>query len=238
IAGRAVYFPANTGAAGTTLQVWEIDPDTGERLEAAPLDSFSIAANGNWGPVTLDPTAYYEFQLLRPGRSEHHFYRQPLIRNSALVRLNTSQAGSVIEETTNASDDHASLVISRDMEWWGDRGTDNDLLEISTTSLLWGDQPAANIIDPAIGSRNIGIHVHDDEATPAVTTGDPLPYFPEQPFQWGVDVYMPASTPADGVISVVSTPRGDTDNKQTLNVPNLPSSQHRISLTFNDYVQD
>ncbi|MCO5786342.1 alpha/beta hydrolase [Pseudomonas sp. G11-1] len=238
IAGRAVYFPANTGAAGTTLQVWEIDPDTGERLEAAPLDTFSITANGNWGPVTLDPTAYYEFQLLRPGRSEHHFYRQPLIRNSALVRLNTSQAGSVIEENTNASDDHASLVISRDMEWWGDRGTDNDLLEISTTSLLWGDQPAVNIIDPAIGSRNIGIHVHDDEATPAVTTGDPLPYFPEQPFQWGVDVYMPASTPADGVISVVSTPRGDTDNKQTLNVPNLPSSQHRISLTFNDYVQD
>src|SRR5690606_32433060 len=125
IAGRAVYFPANTGAAGTTLQVWEIDPDTGERLEAAPLDTFSITANGNWGPVTLDPTAYYEFQLLRPGRSEHHFYRQPLIRNSALVRLNTSQAGSVIEENTNASDDHASLVISRDMEWWGDRGTDN-----------------------------------------------------------------------------------------------------------------
>src|SRR5690554_5952819 len=69
IAGRAVYFPANTGAAGTTLQVWEIDPDTGERLEAAPLDTFSITANGNWGPVTLDPTAYYEFQLLRPGRS-------------------------------------------------------------------------------------------------------------------------------------------------------------------------
>lgn len=238
IAGRAVYFPANTGAAGTTLQVWEIDADTGERLEAAPLDIFSITANGNWGPVTLDPAAHYEFQLLRPGRSEHHFYRQPLIRNSALVRLNTSPAGSAIEANTNVSDDHASLVITRDMEWWGNRGTDNDVLEIATTSLLWGDQPAVNIIEPAIGSRNIGIHVHDDAATPAVTTGDPLPYFPDQPFQWGVDVYMPASTPVDGVISVVSTPRGDTSSKQTLNVPNLPSSEHRISLIFNDYIQD
>src|SRR5690606_6179951 len=53
IAGRAVYFPANSGADGTTLRVWEIDPDTAERLESSPVDSFNIGANGNWGPVTL-----------------------------------------------------------------------------------------------------------------------------------------------------------------------------------------
>ena len=238
IAGRAVYFPANSGAAGTTLRVWAIDPDTAERLERSPVDSFTIGADGNWGPVTLDPTAHYEFQLLRPGRTEHHFYRQPLIRDSALVRLNTSPAGSAIETNTNSSDDHAALVITRDMEWWGDRGDGNDVLEISTTSPLWGDQPPRNIITSAIGDRNIGIHVHDDEATPRISTGNPLPYFPDQAFQWGVDVFMPASSPADGVISVVSTPRGDTDNRQVLNVPNLPSSEHRISLIFNDYIQD
>ncbi|WP_157718658.1 hypothetical protein [Halopseudomonas litoralis] len=238
IAGRAVYFPANTGAAGTTLRVWQVDPDTGERLQATPMDSFGIAADGNWGPVTLDPAAHYEFSLLRPGRAEHHFYRQPLIRNSTLVRLNTSPEGSAIETNTQVSDDHAALVITRDMEWWADRGADNDVLEIATTSLLWPVQPAVNILEPAIGSGNIGIHVHDDQATPALTTGDPLPYFPDQPFQWGVDVYMPASMPADGTISVVSTPRGDTNRRQTLNVPNLASSAHRISLIFNDYIQD
>src|SRR5690606_31589205 len=230
IAGRAVYFPANSGADGTTLRVWEIDPDTAERIERSPVDSFNIGADGNWGPVTLDPTAHYEFQLLRPGRTEHHFYRQPLIRDSALVRLNTSPAGSAIETNTNSSDDHAALVITRDMEWWGDRGDDNDVLTIATTSPLGGDQAPRNIITSAIGDRNIGIHVHDDEATPGVSTGNPLPYFPAQAFQWGIDVFMPASSPADGVIAVVSTPRGDTDNRQVLNVPNLPSSEHRISL--------
>lgn len=238
ISGRAVYFPANSGASGTTLQVWEVDRDTGERIDSEPLASFNIASNGEWGPVRLDPQAYYEFHLLRPGRADHHFYRQPLIRDSRFVRLNTSPAGSEIENNTQVSDDHAALVISRDMEWWGDRGADNDILEISTTSALWGDQPAVDIITPAIGSGRIGIHVHDDQATPALTTGDPLPYFPDQPFQWGVDVYMPASTPVDGSISVVSAPRGDTDNPQRLNVPNWASSSHRISLIFNDYVQD
>lgn len=123
------------------------------------------------------------------------------------------------------------------MEWWGDRGADNDVLEISTTSAS-GDQAAVDIISSAMGSANIGIHVHDDEATPLLTSGEPLPYFPEQPFQWGVDVYMPAAEPPDGTISIVSSPRGDTANQQILNVPNWASSGHRISLIFNDYQQD
>lgn len=238
ISGRAVYFPANAGASGTQLQIWEVDADTGERLDGEAVASFDIDSDGQWGPAELDPQAHYEFLLLRPGRADHHFYRQPLIRDSHLVRLNTSPAGSEIELNTNTSDDHASLVITRDMEWWADRGAETDLLEISTTSPSGGDQAVVDIIDRAMGNGNIGIHVHDDAASPLLTTGDELPYFSDQPFQWGVDVYMPASTPPDGVISVVSSPRGDTGNQQVLNVPNWASSGHRISLIFNDHVQD
>lgn len=238
ISGRAVYFPANAGASGNQLEIWEVDADTGQRLEGEPVASFDIDSDGEWGPAELDPQKHYEFLLLRPGRADHHFYRQRLIRDSHLVRLNTSLAGSDIELNTNTSDDHASLVISRDMEWWADRGANTDILEISTTSPSAGDQAAVNIMDSAMGNGNIGIHVHDDDVSPLLTTGDPLLYFADQLFQWGVDVYMPASTPPDGVISIVSSPRGDTENQQVLNVPNWASSGHRISLTFNDYVQD
>lgn len=237
VSGRAVYFPANVGAEGTRLQIWEVDADSGERLDSDPLASFEIGSDGRWGPAKLNPEAHYEFLLLRPGRADHHFYRQPLIRDSHLVRLNTSPAGSEIELNTNVSDDHAALVITRDMEWWGDRGADTDMLEISTTSRA-GNQAAVDIITPAMGNGNIGIHVHDDQATPLLTSGAPLPYFSAQPFQEGVDVYMPAATPPNGVISVVSTPRGDTARQQVLNVPNWASSGHRISLIFNDYQQD
>ena len=237
ISGRAVYFPANAGAAGTRLQIWEVDADSGARLDSDPIAAFDIGSDGRWGPARLDPDAHYEFLLLRPGRADHHFYRQPLIRDSHLVRLNTSPAGSEIELNTNVSDDHAALVITRDMEWWGDRGADTDILEISTDSGS-GDQAAVDIITPAMGNGSIGIHVHDDSASPLLTTGLPLPYFSDQPFQEGVDVYMPAATPPNGVISVVSTPRGDSAMQQVLNVPNWASSGHRISLIFNDYQQD
>lgn len=237
VSGRAVYFPANTGAAGTRLQIWEVDAASGMRVDGSPVSSFAIGSDGHWGPARLDSQAHYEFLLLRPGRADHHFYRQPQPRDSHLVRLNTSPAGSAIEANTHVTDQHAALVISRDREWWGDRGVDNDILEISTTSAA-GDQAAVDIISTAMQSNNIGIHVHDDEVTPLLTSAQPLPYFPAQPFQWGVDVYMPAETPADGVISIVSSPRGDTAHQQVLNVPNWASSGHRISLIFNDYVQD
>lgn len=238
ISGRAVYFPANEGAEGTQLQVWAIDADTGDRSANDPLDTFAIAADGQWGPVDLELGAYYEFELVRPGRATHHFYRQPFLRSSDLVRFNTSPVGSAIESNTNVGPDHSTLVISRDKEWSVDNGAQTDILEISTVSPLWGDEPAFNIIRADMGRGNIGIHVHDDAATPALTTGELLPYFPDQIFQTGVDVNMPAASPPDGYITLSSAPRGDTDNLQILNVPNWPSSDHRISITFNDFVQD
>lgn len=239
VSGRAVYFPANTGADGTTLNIWAIDSATGHRIDEEPLASFEIDESGNWGPAMLDPQAHYELHLVRPGRSDHHFYRQPVLRGSNLVRLNTSPAGSAIEENTNSGPSHATLVISRDMEWWTSHESgENDVLEIGTISPLWGDQPAVNILRPEMGNGDIGIHVHDTAERPAVTTGDLIAYFVGQPFQSGVDVYMPATSPPDGTISVVSSPRGDASRKQVLNVPNWASSKHRISLIFNDYIQD
>ncbi|WP_415054743.1 alpha/beta fold hydrolase [Halopseudomonas sp.] len=238
IAGRAVYFPANEGAEGTTLQVWSIDADTGARLENTALDSVAITADGNWGPFALEADTHYEFELTRPGRATHHFYRQPFLRSSDLVRFNTSPVGSAIEANTNTGPDHSSLVISRDLEWLVDNGAQTDVLEISTVSPLWGDEPAVNALIPEMGPGNIGIHIHDDAATPALTTVELLPYFPDQLFQTGVDVNMPAASPPDGYITLTSTPRGDTASPQVFNVPNWASSDHRISITFNDFVQD
>ena len=238
VSGRAVLFPANTGAEGTTLNVWSIDPDTGARLENEPLATADIDASGRWGPFDLQAGEHYEFQLLRPGRAEHHFYRQPFLRNSSLVRFNTSAAGSDIEANTHTGPDHAALVISRDMEWWGDRGEETDRLEIATTSALWPDEEAFDVMSSISANSVIGIHVHDAESYPAITTGELLPYFPSQPFQSGVDVNMPATSPADGVITITSYPRGDSSRPQVFNVPNRPSLDHRVSLTFNDFVQD
>ncbi len=66
----------------------------------------------------------------------------------------------------------------------------------------------------------------------------PLPYFATQPFQSGVDVFMPAAADASGTITIRNIPRGDTSRPQTLNVPNWPSDLNSISVVFTDYPVD
>ncbi len=239
VSGRAVLFPQNTGADGATLEIWVVDSETGARTDEEPLAVFEIGADGDWGPVELESGAHYEKVLLRDDRADHHFYRQPLLRNTHLLRLNTSPADSAILENTNAGPDHAALVVSRDMEWRGAVGEgENDVLEITTVSPRWGDQGPVNAIVEGVGNGNIALHLHDAESTPAISTLELLPYFPDQAFQSGVDVYMPATSPPDGVISLVSRPRGDSDREQAINVPNWASSDHRISVIFNDWLPD
>jgi hypothetical protein len=107
------------------------------------------------------------------------------------------------------------------------------VLEISA-----GDEGPVNVLADFVGNDAIGLHLHDDVATPAETTLAALPYFSTQPFQSGVDVFLPAADPSDSTITVRNIPRGDTDRPQTLNVPNWPSSTHSISVVFTDYPVD
>lgn len=242
IAGRTVNFPQNSGADGATLEIWKIETKTGKRQALDYV--LSIGADGRWGPVQLDANTHYEFNVIRAGMSDVHFYHQPFIRDTDMVRLNVSPAGSLILTNTNTSDNHSGLVISRQKEWWVNHPSgQNDVLTIETSSASLGGQPAVDVI-PAITTTGafgvngiIALHVHDDAATPGVTTLAPLPYFPTVTFQTGMDVYMPAATPTDGTIRLRSLHRGDASNPQVLYIPNWASSGHRISVIFNDYVQ-
>ena len=70
------------------------------------------------------------------------------------------------------------------------------------------------------------------------STLGPLPYFAGQPFQSGIDVFLPSSPDGAGTITVTNLPRGDAGRPQTLNVPRWPSSGHAISVVFTDYPAD
>jgi hypothetical protein len=85
--------------------------------------------------------------------------------------------------------------------------------------------------------NKIGIHAFD-AGLDKVSTLAPIPFFLAQTFQTGVDIWMPATDPPDGTISFTNEPRGDTSRPQTVNVPNWASDDHRVSIQFNDYVQD
>jgi hypothetical protein len=239
LSGRAVNFPANTGRSGATLDVWEVDPATGGRTGDAPLDSFELGDDGAFGPLEVEPGAHHEFVLSTDESPiRHHLYLQPYVRSSDLVRLPSSPPDGTTRANTNVGDGHASIVAIRMREWYAKDdpdlpGDERDVLEVSSD----GGEPV-NVMTDFVGNGAIGLHLHDDAATPGESTLAALPYFSSQPFQSGIDVFLPASEAADGTITVTNTPRGDTEHPQTLNVPDWPSAGHSISVMFADHPVD
>ncbi|WP_158548543.1 alpha/beta fold hydrolase [Blastococcus sp. TF02A-26] len=231
ISGRAVNFPANTGREAT-LDVWAIDPDTGARTEDEPHASEELGSDGEFGPIELENGAHYEYALSSDASEiVHHLYLQPYVRSSNFVRLLSSEPDGPVRTNTNTGDDHSALVITRMREWHSEG--DADVLQLSVD----GGEPV-DVITDFVGNDGIGLHVHDDVATPGETTLAALPYFSEQPFQSGIDVFLPASPDADSTITATNLPRGDTGRPQTLAVPNWPSSGHTVSLVFTDWPVD
>jgi hypothetical protein len=112
-------------------------------------------------------------------------------------------------------------------------GDQRDILEVSTD-----DAAPVNVMADFVENGAIGLHLHDDAASPGQTTLAPLPYFSDAPFQSGVDVFIPGADPPDATITVTNTPRGDTARPQILRVPNWSSTHHAISVVFTDYPVD
>lgn len=231
ISGRAVNFPANTGREAT-LDIWAIDADTGARTGDEPHASIELDTDGGFGPVELENGAHYEYALSSDATPVvHHLYLQPYVRSSGFVRLLSSAPDGPVRQNTNLGEEHSALVITRMREWHA--SGDADVLELSVD----GGEPA-DVITDFVGNNAIGLHVHDDAATPGETTLTKLPYFGDQPFQSGIDVFLPASPDADGTLTARNLPRGDAARPQTLNAPNWPSAGHTVSLVFSDWPVD
>jgi pimeloyl-ACP methyl ester carboxylesterase len=244
LSGRAVNFPANTGREGATLDVWEVDADTGARTSDEPHASFELGPDGSFGPFTAEPGAHFEWVLSTADSDvQHHLYLQPYVRSSHLVRLLSSPPNGPTRENTNVGEGHAAIIAMRMREWYATdiatvEGDQRDVLEISTRG-PGIDEPPVNAVTEFMGNGTIGLHIHDDAATPGETTLAALPYFSQQPFQSGADVFIPASAgEPEGTVTITNIPRGDTARPQTLNVPNWPSSQHSISVVFTDHPVD
>jgi pimeloyl-ACP methyl ester carboxylesterase len=229
ISGRAVNFPANTGRAGAKLEIWPLDSATGNRVGTTPLASIMIPESGDFGPVVVEPTKHYELVLIGSDDSNHHFYPQPFLRCDKLVRLLSGPSDSPSRMNTNRGPDHVAAIAMRMREW-----RQTDVLEIKTTRPS-GETPVVNGIGTTV-SDAIAVFLHDDTTTPKMSSRAELTAV-SGPFQSGVDIYMPAATPADGTITFTSFPRGDRMSPQVIRTPNWASDKHLISVVFSDFPQ-
>jgi pimeloyl-ACP methyl ester carboxylesterase len=232
LAGRAVLFPSNAGAEGSTLRVYQVNPRTGQRVGRGPIATTTLGADGAWGPIRAKGWASYEFELRRPDSDNaHHLYFQPFRRSDRLVRLLTSLPNTGLDLLTEHSERHTNLIMLRNKEWWGDQGAGSDTLTVNGTNLLSAATAPRTKRSIAVFAFDAGLDAvsHPDASIPALSA---------LPFITGVDLYVPAANPPRGVVRLVSRQRGAGGATDVVNVPNWQSATHRVSVQFNDYHQD
>ena len=83
-------FANNLPLPGARLEVFAIDPATGER-RGAPAYSKTVGADGLWGPFVAQPGTRYEFAIAAPGYATTHIYRSPFPRSSDVVHLRAAR---------------------------------------------------------------------------------------------------------------------------------------------------
>jgi len=233
LAGRAVIFPQNIGVqqSGAALEIWEIDSQTGARIGNQPQVTYPIGGTGDWGPFKAKAGVNYEFTLVRETLVVH-FYFEPFIRSDYLIRLNTEIPGKGMGSHMDTSDRQSNMYISRNKEFWGDQGAESDVLAINGTNICTG------AICP-LNKLVVAIFVYDNGADGKTDLTAPVTYFYTTVafFISGADLFIPATNPPAGTISMILTPRGGGGKTQVINVPNWVSIKDRISVQFNDFLQ-
>jgi pimeloyl-ACP methyl ester carboxylesterase len=227
LAGKALDFPENMGAAGTTVQVWPVDGN-GKRASTTPVASLPITdasvGGGAWGPITVQAATRYEFTLVRPPLPTLHIYYEPFVRSDYTLRLLQSPA---IEQYAGDRPGSISSVIIRYKEFWGDQGTESDQLLINGTNVC-------NSVLCPISKQVNAYFAFDRNRDGQTDLSSPDPVLGELPFIQGGDVYVAASSPPDKTVSFQLLSRG-VGPVRTLNVPNWDAATDGITIQWNDF---
>jgi len=229
IAGRAVLFPQNIGVpTGTTLAIWRVSGRTGRRIGAHPVATPALASDGSWGPVWIESGKHYEFALAQVGEVQHYYY-EPFLRSDDLVRLLTVVPGTGLDTLWSKSPNHVNLIVIRYKEFWGDQGSENDILTIDGTNVI-------NAATAPISHLVNAMYAFDQGNDGVSNVSAPIPTFFGIPFLSAVDLYIPASSPANGTVSVSLKSRG-AGPVRTVNFPNFPSTTDSVTVQFHDFEQ-
>jgi|GEM_PF-221665 len=231
LAGKLVYFPWNIGLETGTLNIYELN-ENGFRISQTPVATFTIT-DGTWGPFDAKPGVRYEFEFVRANNLTMHFYREPFLRSDYWIRFLVSPPGGIAEYASR-SDNHTNLLIIRYKEIL--TGYDDSYVKAVDDLRINGDAVCdpriCNVSKPLNGPT--GIWIFDNNSDRQSVLYPPDPFYHAQAFQTGIDYYIPAEPPSESINVTIFDRSGGV---QTIKVPNWKSSEHRVILQFNDYVQ-
>ncbi len=239
LAGRAVLFPQNVGVAGATVEIYELNGDTGARKHHHPAATYPIDVTGNFGPFRARAEDYYEINIARPG-GNHHFYIEPRIRSDYFIRLNTSPVGTGLGALMTRNPDQTNLIITKNREWRGDQSDGlNDVLAINGINVV-------NAINAYASHMLVAYFIYDLASDNVTNLTRPISDFPaplNTTFLSAVDVYLFGTTPPDATIAIAEIPRGDCGAMHGINVPNWAiinadnTFSESVSVQLNDYIE-
>lgn len=106
VSGSLGMIPTNVPLAAASVEIFEVSPQTGERLDG-PAHSRITAADGYWGPFSAKPNTFYEFVIRAGDYATTHIYRSPFPRSSQIIHL---QPGRLTAEDRRAT---SVIVMTR-----------------------------------------------------------------------------------------------------------------------------
>lgn len=219
IGGKAVTLGENAAMAGATVNIYKTDNATGFRLSNTPNTTLTVDSKGRWGPVSVDASATYEFEVISANSADRkvHYYREAFTRSNYLLYLRTlpppSSLGGILLSSLPSNDNQSVLGFFSASQAVI---TGRDELSINNTNLAIS--PFADASKTAIA-----YFLYDDGDN--TTELNAVGLFGNFPFLNGVDMYFP--TIPQQTINLQF-------NGRSLNVPNLKSATDGIIVAVFD----
>lgn len=206
VAGRVLTLGENTPVAAAVVDLWPLDPATGQRLGDAPRARFISDATGAWGPFAAEPDRPYELHVRPEGARPVRYYRPPFAHSDPLVYLRTlpgpaSLAGLLLSQITFSAEGTVMVVFS------------------ATRALIHGQDDlridGASVLTEALAPADetlIALFVYDQrgDGQPGATN----PLFEQFPFLQMLDLPLAADPAAAVEVSL---------GAQTLRIPRWPA---------------
>jgi hypothetical protein len=230
LGGKLSYFLTNNTPNDFTLEIYEVNKDTGFRINNTPNYTKKIDnVEGTFEMTDAKPGKSYEFYISRETYRQHLYY-EPFVRSDRMIRLKTIPEDSIVDLMIARSDKTTSLAVIRNMEIRGSNtpSDDYDSLTINGTEL------ATEEILPAASTGTIGFFVMDYNKDGASDLSQNIEIFSNIPFINAVDFYMPAADPPNGTIAIKIKERGTGGLKRVVNIPNWDSTQCIATVQFNN----
>jgi pimeloyl-ACP methyl ester carboxylesterase len=167
ICGSANGWYTNLPLAGAKVEVYAVDSKTGARQGDA-VHRVSTAEDGRWGPLTADPSAYYEFVVKAQGYPTTRFYLTPFPRSSRYIHFRLDPLKDEYKEAG------AVVILSRPRGYIG-HGRDTFLIDgevpEGVNKGVAGTASATKVYPPGT-SRAVKVVLNEEAVTVKISAQD------------------------------------------------------------------